>query len=167
MTVSVDASGAAPVAPTDTEPYEAFADGRLWRRLRTVSIFLLGAVGVQMINWLLRPNEFSRLKVAILLVTLVVYSIGLLWYHRTATRVRRKPVLRIDASGLGVQAPEAMSMRSIRWDEIDGVAWRGIDEVGVRLKTADGEIAEVVSVPTAQLPEEAADRLCSAIAART
>ena len=166
MTVAASGSGTAPVASTDLEPYEAFADGRLWQRARKLHLFLVSLAATQVIVFLLDPGGFDRFQFGLVVVTLVFYSFGLLWHHRATRRARENPVLRIDASGLGVQPPEQPAMRRLRWHEIDGIAWRGLDEIGVRLQPRpEDDVAEVVSVPTGQLPEEAADRLVAAIEA--
>lgn len=147
-------------------PYEAYADGKVWQRARKVSAFMVGLVVTQLIAWAFFPSEFDRVQLWILGLSLAVYSFGLWWYHRTVRRVRRAPVVRIDADALSVQLPESSRLRAIPWGEVEQIAWRGLDEIGVRLHAARGEIAEVVSIPIAQLPVEAADHICAAITAR-
>ena len=170
MTVSPGASVApselAAPAVVPTEPYEAFADGRLWQRARKLHLFLVAMAATHVLAVIFDPDGFDRFQFGLIALTLVLYSLGLLWHHRVTRRVREKPVLRIDTSGIGVHAPEEQTIRWVAWHEIDGIAWHGLDEIGIRLRPRPkDDVAEVVSIPTGQLPEEAADRVLAAIGA--
>lgn len=148
------------------EALEAYADGRLWQRARDLHVIMVGLVVAQLVMWAFFPSEFSRLKLSILGMTVAVYSFGIWWHLRTVQRVRKGPVVRIDSDALSVFCPESRHLRVIPWAEVDRIAWRGLDEIGVRLQAPGDEIAEVVSIPTTQLSAEAPDQICAAIEAR-
>lgn len=159
-------SNAESIPRVGLEAYEAFADGRLWQRARKLHAFLVSLAVGQVLLVVFDPDGFDSIQFGVVSLILLGYSFGLYWHHRATRRVREQPVLRIDGSGIAVRAPEAASMRHLRWRDIDGIAWRGIDEVGVRLQPRpDDHIAEVVSIPTGLLPEEAAGRVVDAIEA--
>lgn len=117
-----------------------------WDLLMLLNLLLVGVTAVQL--WVvLRAPEESTLNFYIYLVSLAFYVFSFFWMARASRLVRRVPVVRVDAQGLGIRSPGAEACRTTPWSQVAGFAWHNGDEIGVRLTPGLDGIADVLSVP--------------------
>lgn len=91
-----------------------------------------------------------RITVAVIAVVLVVFHLAAL------LRGRRRPVLTVTDAWIEYAPPEAVRPQRLRSDQVEGMAYAGRDDLGVRLHSGEVVDLSLMTLPRARRPEASA-----------